>query len=49
MNPNYVAMVEHDLDSLLAGFITLVEEATWLSLIVMVPKKNGKFWICVDF
>jgi hypothetical protein len=26
-----------------------VEEATWLSLIVMVPKKNGKFWICVDF
>jgi hypothetical protein len=30
-------------------FIALVEEATWLSPIVVIPKKNGKFWICVDF
>jgi hypothetical protein len=27
----------------------LVKEATWLSLIVVVPKKNGKLRICVDF
>ncbi len=30
-------------------FIQLVEEATWLSLIVVVPKIKGKFKICVDF
>ncbi len=34
---------------LVAGFLKLVEEATWLSPIVVVPKKNGKFRICVDF
>jgi hypothetical protein len=38
------------LDKLFAvGFISLVEEATWLSPIVVVLKKNGKPWICVDF
>jgi hypothetical protein len=26
-----------------------MEEATWLSLIVVVPKQNGKLQICVDF
>jgi hypothetical protein len=26
-----------------------VEEATWLSLIVVVPKKNGKFIIYINF
>ncbi len=31
------------------GFIKLVKEATWLSPIVVVPKKNGKFIICVYF
>jgi hypothetical protein len=30
-------------------FIKLVEEATWLSPIVVVPKKNGKLKICEDF
>ncbi len=50
MNPNYVAIVEQDIDKLLATrFIQLVEEATWLSPIVVVPKKNGKLKICVDF
>jgi hypothetical protein len=27
----------------------VLEKATWLSLIVVVPKKNGKLRICVDF
>ncbi len=31
------------------GFIKHVEEASWLSPIVVVPKKNGKLKICVDF
>jgi hypothetical protein len=26
-----------------------VEEATWLSPIMVIPKKNGKLKICVDF
>ena len=50
MNPNYAKVVKEDLEKLLkAGFIESVDQATWLSPIVVVPKKNGKLWICVDF
>jgi hypothetical protein len=43
MNQNYTTTVKQNLDKLLvASFITVVEEATWLSPIVVVPKKNGK-------
>jgi hypothetical protein len=42
MNPNYAVIIMHDIDKLLVvGFIQLVEKVTWLSLIVVVPKKNG--------
>ncbi len=34
---------------LAVGFTEFVEEATWLSPIVVVPKKNGKLKICIDF
>ncbi len=34
---------------LATSFIKHIEEATWLSPIVVVPKKNGKQKICVDF
>jgi hypothetical protein len=44
LNPNYVAIVKENIDKLLAvGFIKPIEEITWLSPIVVVPKKNGKF------
>jgi hypothetical protein len=50
LNPNYAAIVNHDIDKLLVvGFIKSVEEVTWLSPIVVVPKKNGKLKFCVDF
>jgi hypothetical protein len=50
LNLNYVIAIKHDIDKLLATrFIQLVEEATWLSPIVVVPKKNRKLKICVDF
>ncbi len=50
LNPNYVTIVKQDIDKLLAiGFIEYVEEATWLSPIVVVPKKNDKLKICIDF
>ena len=50
MNPNYAKAAKEDLEKLLkAGFIEPVDQATWLSPIVVVPKKNGKLRICVDF
>ncbi len=50
MNANYVTMVKHDLDKLLATwFIILIKEATWFSLIVIMSKKKRKLKICVDF
>jgi hypothetical protein len=49
LNPNYVAIVKHDIDKLLATrFIQLVDEGTWLSHVVVVPKKNKKLKIYVD-
>ncbi len=49
-NPNYVAIVKQDIDKLLTIiFIQSVEEATWLSPIVIIPKQNGKLKICIDF
>jgi hypothetical protein len=43
-------MVKQDIDKLLAtGFIEYVKEVTWLSPIVVVPKKNGKLKIYIDF
>jgi hypothetical protein len=38
LNPNYAA-----------SFIRPVKRATWLSPIVVVPKKNGKLRVCVDY
>jgi hypothetical protein len=46
MNPNYVVIVKHDIDKLLAPrFIHPIKEATWLSLIMVVPRRmeNLKF------
>ncbi len=43
LNPNYATTIKQDIDKLLiAGFIESIKEVTWLSPIVMVPKKNGK-------
>ncbi len=50
MSLNCVATVKQNINKLLkAGFIQPIEEATWLSSIVVVPKKNVKLRICVDF
>jgi hypothetical protein len=50
LNPNYVVIIKQDINKLLvASFIKSVEEATWLSLIMVIPKKNEKLRICVDF
>jgi hypothetical protein len=40
LNPKYVTVVKQNIDKLLVvGFIQFVEEATWLSPIVVIPKK----------
>ena len=50
INPNYATRVKEEIDKLLKiGFIRPVKRATWLSPIVVVPKKNGKIWVCVDY
>jgi hypothetical protein len=50
MNPNYVSKVHEDLDYLFdVGFIILIGLMKWLSPILIVPKKNGKLCICVDY
>ncbi len=43
-------MVKQNINKLFTtGFIQLIEEATWLSPIMVALKKNGKLKICVDF
>jgi hypothetical protein len=39
LNPNYVIAIKEDISKLLAiGFIQSIEETTWLSPIVVIPK-----------
>ncbi len=42
--------MKQDINKLLiVGFIQFVQEVTWLSPMVVVPKKNGELKICIDF
>ena len=50
MNPNYAARVKEKIDKLLKiGFIRPVKQAICLSPIVVIPKKNDKIRVCVDY
>jgi hypothetical protein len=50
LNPNYAAKVKEEIDKLLrVDFIRPIKRATWLSLIVVVPKKNNKLRVYVDY
>jgi hypothetical protein len=50
MNLNYALRVKEDLDKLLdVGFIYPIETTQWLSLLVIIPKMNGKLHTCVDY
>ena len=50
LNSNYAAKVKEEIDKLLrVGLIRPVKRSTWLSPIVVVPKKNGKLRVCVDY
>ena len=42
--------MKDEIDKLLqVGFVKPIYEATWLYPIVVVPKKNGKIRVCVDY
>ena len=32
-----------------AGFIFVVEDSEWVSPVVVIPKKNGKWRVCIDY
>ncbi|MCO5595658.1 hypothetical protein L7F22_049703 [Adiantum nelumboides] len=50
MNSNYAKKVNEEIDNLLkAGVIIEVASSDWLFPIVVVPKKNGKLRVCVDY
>jgi hypothetical protein len=50
LNPNYAAKVKEEIDKFLrVGFIRPFKQATWLSPIMVVPKKNGKLRVYVDY
>jgi hypothetical protein len=50
MNPKYSLLVKEEVDKLLeVGIIYPIPYSEWVSPIVVVPKKNGKLRICVDY
>lgn len=50
MNLFYATKIKEEIDKLLKiGFIYLIDLTKWSFLIVIVPKKNRKLWICIDY
>jgi hypothetical protein len=50
MNPTLKYIIKKEFQKLLDDvFIYPISDSEWVSPIVIVPKKNGKWKICVDF
>ena len=50
MAPDKVQIFRNELDKLLeGGFITQVHNTEWVSPVVIVPKKGGKWRVCVNY
>ena len=49
-HPNRQKIIQTEIDKLLAvGFIREVEYPDWLANMVVIPKKRGKWRVCVDY
>ena len=50
MNPNLTDIVKEEIKKLLeAGFIYPISNSEWVSPLVTVPRKNGKWRVYVDY
>jgi len=50
MNPALKELVKDELQKLLsANFIYPISDSQWVSPLVIVPKNNGKWGVCVDY
>jgi hypothetical protein len=50
MNPNLKEIFKEELQKLLnVGFIYPISDNEWVSPLVIVPKNNGKWRVCVDY
>ena len=49
MNPKYASQIQEEINKLIeCGFIYEIEHPTWVSPIMVVPKKNRKLRVCID-
>ena len=49
-HPDRQKVIKDEVDKLLeVGFIREVEYPNWLANVVVVPKKEGKWWVCVNY
>ena len=49
-HPDFHQIIQMEVDNLLrAGFIREVKYLEWLANVVVVPKKGGKWLVCVDY
>ena len=50
MNPNLREIVKEELQKLLnVNFIYPISDSQWVSPLVIIPKKNGKWRVCIDY
>ena len=50
MNPNLREIVKEELQKLLnVNFIYPISDSQWVSPLVIMPKKNGKWRVCIDY
>ena len=50
MNPKLREIVKEELQKLLnVNFIYPISDSKWISPLVIVPKKNGKWRVCIDY